>query len=1329
MTQTTSETTTRDIVLLTHADTDLATLQFAAEALGDTEAAVRGVSLHTVSRADRMSEWLATQLGASWIVVVRLLGRADEVPGLTTLALRARETGCALMVLSGTGETDPELDRLSNVSTDVLRDANAYWLAGGVDNIAQSLRYLSDRLWLTALGYEAPRALPQHGVYRPDMAPEAALKSFKTSRRAGAAAIGLLFYRAHWTSGNLHFIDTLVAALEQRGADVLPVFTHSLRETEDDDFPLALGLFEQAGGIDLLINTTSFAIGDTTVDGPARADHDNANVFERLGVPVLQAITSGMTREQWAQSPRGLNPLDTAMNVALPEFDGRIIGVPLSFKATPTSGAHSAAATHYEAVPDRVERIAGLAVRLAALRIRPAADKRIAFVFTNSSGKAAQIGNAVGLDAPASLMTILRAMQLRGYRIEGLPESSDALMQKLIEHGSYDEDFLTAEQMRTAAARVSLGDYVNWLDALPPGPRKRMLEQWGDAPGAAYADENGDLVIAGLAFGNAFVALQPPRGYGMDPDAIYHQPDLPPTHHYHAFYRWLRDTWQADAIVHVGKHGTLEWLPGKGVGLSEDCYPDAFLADMPLFYPFIVNDPGEGSQAKRRGHAVVVDHLMPPMTTADTYGPLAELVQLVDEYYQVEALDPVKLPLLQQQIWDLIRKAKLDTDLDLLHAHHHHDEEGHAHDHGEHSHAHADAHEHEHEHEHHDHDYAHDHHHDHSAHHPSVDAGIPAVLTDMAGSDFAHLIEDLDGYLCELGAAQIRDGLHTLGAIPEGDVLIDLLAALTRIPNLDSPSLPESVASAFEFDWNALQADKGARLDAVQPALSILTGRPLHTNADAIDAILALARSLLVDFASQQFAADTIDTSIATILQRPTTPSLQAVFAFVSASLVPNLRRTRDEIDHLLDGLDGHYVPAGPSGAPTRGMAHVLPTGRNFYSVDPRAIPSMAASNIGEGLADEVLRRHLDESGRYPESIGISVWGTSAMRTHGDDIAEVLALLGVKPVWQPESRRVTGFAAIPLAQLGRPRIDVTLRISGFFRDAFPHLIALVDDAIRHVAHLDEPPESNFVRKHYLAEIQADLLAGHPIEVAERQALYRIFGAKPGSYGAGILPLIQEQNWQTRDDFARAYVEWGGYAYTRGEYGTNAHHAFRTRLAGVEIALQNQDNREHDIFDSDDYLQFHGGMIAAVQGLTGHRPRHYFGDTQDPANPRVRDLKQEALRVFRARVVNPKWLASIQKHGYKGGLELNATVDYLFGYDATAGILDDWMYEDVAQAYALDPGIQRFLSQSNPWALQAITERLLEAAQRGMWEQPDAQTLGALKQLHLDGEAQLEARGE
>jgi cobaltochelatase CobN len=447
------------------------------------------------------------------------------------------------------------------------------------------------------------------------------------------------------------------------------------------------------------------------------------------------------------------------------------------------------------------------------------------------------------------------------------------------------------------------------------------------------------------------------------------------------------------------------------------------------------------------------------------------------------------------------------------------------------------------------------------------------------------------------------------------------------------------------------------------------------------------------------------------------------VLRFACERLVPALRQTSDEVANLLAGLEGRYVPAGPSGAPSRGMAHVLPTGRNFYAVDPRALPSMASWQVGQELAREVLDRYRAETGDYPEAVAISIWGTSTMRTHGDDVAEVLALYGVRPVWQKENRRVAGVEVIPLAELGRPRIDVTVRISGFFRDAFPHLIKLLDDAVALVIRADEPAEQNFVRKHYLADIAAGL------PDAERQAGYRVFGSKPGAYGAGLLPLIDERNWHDDADLAETYVNWGGYAYGPDGQGVEAHDAFRHRLAAVQVALHNQDNREHDIFDSDDYFQFHGGMIATIRALTGRQPRHYFGDTHDPARPAVRDLKQEALRVFRTRVVNPKWLESITRHGYKGGLEMAATVDYLFGYDATAGVAEDWMYEKVTEAYALDPAMQEFFARSNPWALHAIAERLLEAAQRGLWEQPQPEMLAALRDTLLHSETMQEQRSE
>jgi cobaltochelatase CobN len=405
----------------------------------------------------------------------------------------------------------------------------------------------------------------------------------------------------------------------------------------------------------------------------------------------------------------------------------------------------------------------------------------------------------------------------------------------------------------------------------------------------------------------------------------------------------------------------------------------------------------------------------------------------------------------------------------------------------------------------------------------------------------------------------------------------------------------------------------------------------------------------------------------------------------------------------------------------------VLPTGRNFYSIDPRAVPSHAAWRVGQQLAREVVDRYLKEEGRYPEMVGLGAWGTSQMRTHGDDIGEVLALLGVEPAWDSRSRRVQGVALVPLDVLGRPRIDVTLRISGFFRDAFPHLIQLVDQAVELVVAQDEPLDRNFPRKHYLADLDRHQAEGP--EEAEARARYRVFGSKPGSYGAGIQALIDTHHWQTEQDIARVFLEWGGYAYGQGADGVDARALFADRLRSVEVAVHNQDNREHDIFDSDDYYQFHGGMIATVRALTGRQPKAFVGDSSVPDHARVRDLREEALRVYRSRVVNPKWIASIARHGYKGGLELAATVDYIFGFDATAGIIPDFVYEGLAGHYALAPDTRAFLAQSNPWALNAIAERLLEAADRGLWREPDAGTLDALRAVRLDSEAIVEARGE
>ncbi|HEX5741567.1 MAG TPA: cobaltochelatase subunit CobN, partial [Pilimelia sp.] len=833
-----------------------------------------------------------------------------------------------------------------------------------------------------------------------------------------------------------------------------------------------------------------------------------------------------------------------------------------------------------------------------------------------------------------------------------------ALLHALIAAGGQDEDWLTEEQLAGNPVRISADAYGRWFRTLPEDLREEMERHWGPPPGELFV-QDGDIVLAALRAGNIVVMIQPPRGFGENPVAIYHDPDLPPSHHYLAAYRWLAEEFGAHAVVHVGKHGNLEWLPGKTVGMSAGCGTDATLGDLPLIYPFLVNDPGEGTQAKRRAHATLVDHLVPPMARADSYGDIARLEQLLDEYSTIAAMDPAKLPAIRAQIWTLLQAAKLDHDLGIT-------------------------------------DRPHD-------------------------QEFDDFLLHVDGWLCEVKDVQIRDGLHVLGEAPRGEARVDLVLAMLRARQMWAgqvaalPGLREALGLVEDGSASA------ARTDAVEH-----TARRLVAAMDAADwqrsevdrvvgTVLAPAAPVPPPAAAGPEAAGP---GAAGTPAAPDPAKVKAVLAFAATEVVPRLRRTTDELTHILHALDGGYVPAGPSGSPLRGLINVLPTGRNFYSVDPKAVPSRLAWETGQAMAESLLARYrTDHDGAWPTSVGLSIWGTSAMRTAGDDVAEVLALLGVRPTWDEQSRRVNGLTPIPLAELGRPRIDVTMRISGFFRDAFPHVVTLLDDAVRLVAGLDEPDDDNYVAAHARAD-----LAAHG---DERRATTRIFGSKPGTYGAGLLQLIDSRNWRDDADLAEVYAVWGGYAYGRALDGAPARADMETAYRRIAVAAKNIDTREHDIADSDDYFQYHGGMVATVRALTGRAPAAYLGDSTRPDAVRTRSLHEETARVFRARVVNPRWLEAMQRHGYKGAFELAATVDYLFGYDATTGVVADWMYEKLAQTYALDPQLQKFFQQSNPWALHGITERLLEAADRGMWEHPEAETLAGLRELYLATEGDLE----
>jgi cobaltochelatase CobN len=1247
------------IVLLTTADTELIALAAARRRLPDGCAEVVGMSC-TGWTADDVRARLEPLLPRARCVALRLLGGRRAIPeAIDAVAAACAARGVPLVAWPGDLTPDAELSALSTLDAEVAGRGFAHLVHGGAANIAQLIRLLSDATCGTALGSEPPRPVPWDGRYHP-RAPEdpAAAERWWAAYLDPAdprPVTGVVFYRAHWMTGNLGVVDALCGALEEAGCRALPVFCYSLR-TEDDDPPAFAHLRDPDGRVlcDALISTLSFAMGELPVSGPQVAAEWWVGARERLGIPVVQAIAATGSRERWARSDAGLSPVDVVMNVALPEFDGRIVSVPVSFKES-VDGV-----TRYVADPERVRRCAALTARLARLRRIPRAGVRLAVVLSSYPTRNARVGNAVGLDTPASAVRLLRALRDDGYDTgeDPLPGDGDALMHALLAAGGYDREYLTAEQLASAPGRLSADGYRSWFEAVPAAARDRVRRSWGEPPGRLYAHD-GHLAFAGLRFGNVLVCIQPPRGFGEDPAAIYHSPDLPPSHHYLGFHHWLRDGFGADAVVHLGKHGTMEWLPGKALGLSAACFPDLCIADLPLLYPFVVNDPGEGTQAKRRAHAVVVDHLIPPVSSADAYGPIVAVEQLMDEYFQAQALDPDRLPLIQERIWEEVRRAHLDADL-----------------------------------------------------------AQPAPP-----DDFDAFLLRMDGYLCEIKDAQIRNGLHVLGAPPDGEALLDMLLACSRPGDGGVPGLEESLGAACGLDLDVLLADRGAEAGACPaPLLPFLSGTP-RVAGDLVEAVRAMARALLAELAAADFDSAAIPTLLAA-----TVPSDRAAAALehVATMLWPALRRTPDEVGNLLRGLRGGYVPAGPSGAPTRGMTHVLPTGRNFYSVDPKSLPTETSWRVGRRLAEAVVERHRAETGQPPRTVGIVVWGTSAMRTGGDDIAEALALLGVRPRWTRENRRVSGLEPIPVEELGRPRVDVVLRVSGFFRDAFPNLVHLFDEAVELVSGLDEDGAANPVAARVRAEREALTAAGLDPAAAAERARYRIFGSRPGAYGAGVLPLLDSGNWRSEADIAAVYTAWGAHAYTRGRYGVSAEEQFRSCFSRIAVAIKNQDNREHDIFDSDDYLQYHGGMIACVRALTGNAPRAYFGDSADPARARVRDLADEARRVFRARVVNPKWLAAMRRHGYKGAFEMAATVDYLYGYDATAGIVEGWMYAQVADEYVLNAESREFVRRSNPWALKGMAERLLEAAARGLWDDADDERLRRLRAVATDVDAQLEA---
>jgi cobaltochelatase CobN len=1226
------------VLLLSSADTDLLAIdQLLAQEPQLLGVELRGLNLAALAHPAQIDHYLNATVRQARLVVVRLLGgRGHWSYGLEQLELwAAAQPGRQLLVLAGTPEEETALAEVGTVAPGLAVGLARCLREGGPGNLRRLLGCLRGLL---------------HGETPPPPCVEPLADPLPHDwRQEPGPRVGVIAYRALLQAGDLELIEATLAAL--RGAGLCPraLWVSGLR-----DRAVQRGVADllQREGVQAVLCSTSFASVQFEEAGLG------APLWEQLGVPVLQLLCSSQPRSQWQASSIGLGPTDLSLQVALPELDGRLTTRIGAFKETVGASERLASALQrYRPDQERLAWIARLTANWIRLRQTPAGERHIALVLANYPTRNSRLANGVGLDTPASTALMLQWLEEAGYQLSGglptdasLPSDGDALIHQLLAGRSNDPE----SDHRPPLALVPLEGYLAWYAELPLEGREQLETIWGppekDAGLVRTPGPGGTpgFPVRGLRFGHVAVLIQPERGYDRDPALNYHSPDLPPTHAYLAQYLWLRQTFGAHAVVHVGKHGNLEWLPGKGLGLSERCFPEWALGPLPHLYPFIVNDPGEGSQAKRRSQAVILDHLTPPLGRAGLHGALQQLEVLLDEYWEASQLGSERAAPLRQSLAKQLETLQLPL-------------------------------------------------------------GTAAELDAR--------LDAADGYLCELKEAQIRLGLHTYGTLPEPRRLAELLLCLVRCPLADQPGLTQALARDLQLTFNpwadadatALDPGDQRRLQAAfrgeQPRL-------------VGDGVALLERRALALVTQELETPELEQRELVEQGQKQLGPAVRQALVHLRQAVLPRLLACGGaEREAFLRGLNGERIAAGPSGAPTRGRPDLLPTGRNFYSVDLRGLPTEAAWDLGRRSAELLLELHLQEQGEHLQTLALSVWGTATMRNGGEDIAQVLALLGVRPVWDGPTRRMVDLEVIPLSLLGRPRVDVTLRISGLFRDAFPQLVGWVNRATALVAALDEPEADNPLAAAWRRE-------GHSA---------RVYGSAPGAYGAGLQGLIDSGQWEQRGDLGEAFLNWSSWRYDSqagipGQAGIEAQAdraGLEQRLGAVQVVLHNQDNREHDLLDSDDYYQFQGGMSAAVERISGQRPALWFGDHSRAARPKLHRLEREFDKVLRSRVLNPRWIEAMQQHGYKGGFEMAASLDYLFAYDASTGRVPDWGYGALCDQWLSDPAVLAFLQRSNPWALRDMAERLLEAHNRGLWDGAQKNQLEHLRQLVLESESRIE----
>ncbi len=1149
--------------------------------------------------------------------------------------------------------SSPSFGQLSTVNPEVLGLVYKYILYSGPENYEEMLKYLSSAIFSGGPPFKLPVETAWEGIYHPDFdSPFLTTADFlEFYPFKGRPLVALLFSRSNWLSGNLQLERSIIRELEGRGIGALPVFYYSIKDKRlgnlSGEEVIGKYLTDGAGIplVDAIIKLSVFFLGQTSGNMSESQADSGSRLLSRLGVPVFGPVISYYKdRESWLKDPRGLGP-QIAWSVALPEFEGVIEPVMIGA----TSGISRPEEEMYEPVEDRVERLCSRIARWIGLRRKPNHEKRIAFILHNNpcASVEATVGAGAHLDTLESVAHILQRMKKEGYAVDP-PATGKALIDDILSRKAISEfRWTTTDEIVSKGgtlAQIDTEQYTGWFDELPASTRDRMIGAWGHPPGEerdgvpAAMVHDGKILVTGVRYGNAVVCVQPKRGCaGARCDGqvckILHDPDVPPPHQYIATYKWLSRDFKTDVIVHVGTHGNLEFLPGKGSGLSSGCFPDIGIDEMPHLYIYNADNPPEGTLAKRRSYGTLIDHMQTIMVRGELYGDLDEIERLLFEYDKAKEIEPAKAHTISHMIEQKLKEGNLIS---------------------------------------------------------MVDA--------PEGAPFDAIARATHEALALLKNTYIPKGMHVFGKIPDGRRLSDFVYAIVRYETTPD-SLRGLVRELIEKNCGICGLDPVVLKDMVEEKARgacvgyLDSGTPLAESLARLGPGIACHESLIAE--------------------------LQAKIDAVRQDVLLS-----DEIGALFKGAGGGYIPPGPSGIVTRGRADILPTGRNFYSLDPKRIPSRVGWEVGIQLARKTLEKYIEDEGEYPENIAFYWQCTDIMWSDGEGMAQMLYLLGVKPRWHSNGR-VDGFEIIPPEELGRPRIDITVRVSGITRDNFPSSIELVDEAVQAVAQLDEPPENNYVKKHVIDNMgHSDVPRDDPDSF--RRATYRLFASMPGVYQAGTQLAVYASAWKDEKDLSDVFLYWNGYAYGKGVFGEPAHQSFADSLRTVRLSFSKTVTDEYDLLGCCCHFGTHGGMVNAAQVVSGRQIRSYYGDTREQGEVQVRDLANEIRRIVKTKLLNPRWIEGMKEHGYKGAAEISKRIGRVYGWEATTREVDDWVFDDIARTFLMNEENRSFFEEHNPYALEEAARRLIEAAERGLWK-PAPDVLDSLKQVYIEIEGWIEEK--